>query len=899
MTVKLVKALSVKAGYYLEKGGRNAAAWMSDMIGQYGDKIKPHLKDAWTEARTTLTAEDRKATIDRAKARQTDTGETGDMSTLARKLYRQHFDEGLTDPEAILAAVHEDLRQIDPEITRRQTNDAVSRYGQWRQLSREASAVSLRQQSQLLQKISALEDVAANVPPAKTGMEHEAPTDAVRRKAAELHQAMKDAGIVTTDAETQLKTFLDSKKTHLRNQIVDLEEAVATQTKMVKGKGTSLTDAEVTDLEARRTELQSQYDALFPKEKTPLTQEQLEKRALSGAKRGAEYWDKTLANAKAGKFRDGTKRPERLTNLEIEAVKAHAVAARAEVAELEGLAGIPEARTLQAAKTWQARRIADLRAKIAAGDFAPPESRKPSPTDAELFRMKAESQLLKNQVDEQILRNKAANRDPFTKFLGQLAQWRRGFVLSSPVVFAKLTSTAATTMVQRPMEEAVGAGLHFVLPRGFADKLTGERMSSVRLEARAFAGAFGKAMSDAGEMFKTGEMDIGHLYGKHRFDMDPSFMQFFGRLHGAFKTVPKRAEFIRAIEKRTRAAIINGLDVTSPEVQMALGEQAFKDANRSIFLQDNWLSDLWTTAIRLKIDPVTGQSTGGSEIKRFLGRVGLPIVKVPTNIVGMTLNHIFGTITGPARLAYRGGLFNRILPRAMEQSFAKMTPDQADVIMRALKKGIPGAIMVTIGALFPSAIGGYYQRNQKKEKGSPEYGGIQIFGVNIPRIFVHNPLLECLQVGATFRQVLDSKLRKGDEDTQGVGTAAAKAIYGLIEETPFVREMADVKKIGEDPGEWASTYARDLAVPQAVQWTARQLDKPGSQFGPATPRKAEGLKEHIQEVIPGWRNQLPEDLEREIRIMQGQQAAARAKGQKVPREDLRALERDQKRAAKK
>jgi len=49
---------------------------------------------------------------------------------------------------------------------------------------------------------------------------------------------------------------------------------------------------------------------------------------------------------------------------------------------------------------------------------------------------------------------------------------------------------------------------------------------------------------------------------------------------------------------------------------------------------------------------------------------------------------------------------------------------------------------------------------------------------------VHNPLLECLQIGATIRRVAESKLRKRDEDEQGLAAGAAALAFGLVEEVP-------------------------------------------------------------------------------------------------------------------
>ena len=132
-----------------------------------------------------------------------------------------------------------------------------------------------------------------------------------------------------------------------------------------------------------------------------------------------------------------------------------------------------------------------------------------------------------------------------------------------------------------------------------------------------------------------------------------SVVDFFGHLHGALKAPVKRAEFARALEKRTASAIANGVDASDPMVMTRLMVDAYKDANRSIFLQDNRVVSAYRRGMRAleEKDKKTGRVPVGSKIGSTIAKTVFPIVRVPTNIIAETMQNALGTVTGSARLA--------------------------------------------------------------------------------------------------------------------------------------------------------------------------------------------------------------------------------------------------------
>lgn len=515
-------------------------------------------------------------------------------------------------------------------------------------------------------------------------------------------------------------------------------------------------------------------------------------------------------------------------------------------AKREGGYGIPDPETqlksaVQALKTRWTHQLTDLNEQIARGDFARKQPKKPVELDPEASRLKLELEKAKDAIRKGQAELASKNRTKADKVLDFIVKWRRGYVLSSPVVFAKLTSAAVQRMVFTPMEELVGMGLS-KLPgvRDVASRAAGEAPSSFDIEIRAFAEGFSKMMGDIAHVMKHGEMDIGTLYGKKHYDLAPSFMDYIGRLHAALKTVPKRAAFTRSLALRTDAAARAGLDITDPMVQMRLSIEAYKDGNRAIFMVDNWLTSRWRIATQVRIDKETGNPTLRSKALHTAARFALPVVNVPTNIVAETLNYTLGSAIGGAKVAYW-----------LAKGIKGLKTEEADIIMRQLKKGSVGLFALALGYYGADSIGGYYQPGEKRRKGDVQWGDMRIFGITIPKYLLHNPLLMTMQLGATIRRVAESKVSRTSRDTRGFVDGMATALLGLLEDVPFVKETIELSKLyDQQRNSWFGEQVKSWVIPQAVDFVARQTDRSG---GEAVKRDPKTVVEHIKTGIPGLR----------------------------------------------
>jgi hypothetical protein len=494
--------------------------------------------------------------------------------------------------------------------------------------------------------------------------------------------------------------------------------------------------------------------------------------------------------------------------------------------------------------------------KNAAGDTTGKPKRPELILDQEALALKARFEQAKAEFQRAVTKAERANRSSGDKARDLFQKWRRASVLSGATTFAKLASAAAERMAFTPLEEATGAVYSRLFPKLAAR--AGAREGSgftVSAEAKALAEGFTSGMRDAWQILKTGKSDLDWVYGREE-RMPRDMADFLGSTHDMIKAPAKRNEFARSLELQFQRAMDTGVDVTDPLVQTRFLVEAYKDANRAIFKQDNRLVSGYKSIIgRLTQPDKNGRVPTWSKNLAFAAQTVLPIVKIPTNIVGETFQYAMGTATGMTKLA-----------NAYRKGIETLHPEDATLIMRELKKGSLGAAVLLLGYFGAAGglvqAGGYYEQGEKRKATDVKAGGVRLnFGggnhYDIPRYLVHNPLLEMLQLGATVRRVADSKFKKTDREAQGLPSGVLAAGLGLTEEVPFFNEITQIAK-AYDPktrNSFLGELAKSLIVPQGVQQIATAQDK-NERTGETQKRKADTILEHIETGIPGVRKTL-------------------------------------------
>jgi hypothetical protein len=422
-------------------------------------------------------------------------------------------------------------------------------------------------------------------------------------------------------------------------------------------------------------------------------------------------------------------------------------------------------------------------------------------------------------------------------------------------VFVKLLTAAFYRVAFTPLEEAAGSLFSAVIP-GIAKRAPRQGGLNARAEAKAFMALASPGITDAIKKLRTGNTDLDILYGKEKIHANIiPLLPYIGYAHGAMKAPIHRAEFERSLEKRIANAIANQVDYTDPLVMMRLGHEAYQDAQRAIFQQNNFATDAYQWAMRrleMRVKKTGRPTVLGKTLATVLRAGPLRIVKVPTNIVGEAIEYATGLATGSVRAG-----------RAFYNGVDQLDPEEADLIMRHLKKGLLGAAVLLLGYFLADKIGGYYQPNERRKPTDVPPGSVRVFGTDIPSYLLHNPLLDLLQVGATIRRVSDSFLpgkkdEHGNPIQQGFSNGVIAAGFGLVEETPFIDQMLELDKL-RDPAksdQYLNSMARDVLIPQLSQWAAARLDR--NDQGRPIKRDPQNLGQTLELGIPILRRRVPE-----------------------------------------
>lgn len=472
-------------------------------------------------------------------------------------------------------------------------------------------------------------------------------------------------------------------------------------------------------------------------------------------------------------------------------------------------------------------------------------------TDPQAMKLRAEYERQKDSWNDDLKKIELSKRTNLDKVQDTFIKWERAFKLSGITTLGKLGMAAVTRMTTTPIEEGVG-GIYSKMIPSIANKATGEGGLNVKAEAKAITSAFTQGMKDSYDILsktKRGKSDIESVFGK-KGELPPEALGFFGQLHSAVKAPVKRAAFERSMTKRITANLKNGVDVSDPLVQSHIALQAYKDANRAIFMQDNFVSDKYRSFISSleKSKTYPELSKGTATVMQWM----IPFVKVPTNIVGEVGTHVAGLPIGAAKIAH--AVFTKGLKNLSE--------DEADMVMRNLKKGSLGAGALLLGYFNPTTFGGYYQQGEKRDDKDVKAGAAKIFGHTIPIWLLESPIFQTMQLGSTIRRVADTKVK---DIPKGITSGIMAASLGLAEHEPLVDQptrILEAIKSDKERSYFLDEMAKSTIEPALLQNIAE--GKEWFQSG-SVKHKPETLGEHLEMGVPGLREKVPTKNQKESR----------------------------------
>jgi len=194
--------------------------------------------------------------------------------------------QGYNTIDKLTDKVHEMLNQ--PELTKRQVRDAITKYGKTINQSKDEIQKKVREITRIGRLVSQLEDARRKIRPLKSGLQRDKLVEEERRLQRLLNDALKELPPTDADLSKAIKTALDGVKSRLKNQIEDLNAQIAKKERIARSQKKTAYDAEATALKEQRDTLQATLDDLVGK--AEITDEQKIKNALEAVEKSlAEY----------------------------------------------------------------------------------------------------------------------------------------------------------------------------------------------------------------------------------------------------------------------------------------------------------------------------------------------------------------------------------------------------------------------------------------------------------------------------------------------------------------------------------------------------------------------------------------------------------------------------------
>lgn len=766
-----------------------------------------------------------------------------DNITPLRKLARSYINEGVSDLGDLVEKIHADLSPFLPDLTPREVRDAFSGYGDTRLETRSEIERQMRDLKKQGELVSQFEDVMEGLQPERKTKATSKASKKVQELKDALEKSMKDNGITWENPprtkEEQAARALQSVKNRLKTEIDKLETQIKTG-QAPEGRTPVQLDKEGKDLRAARDNLKAILSETDSAKR--LSSEMRVKRLENSLQKQISAYDTAI--------REGTDpfkpKAETVNTPNLSSLRAKRNAIRELYRKLKvdnNPKATPQQIALEAYKDRISKRVDTLRRRVTEGDFEPQE-RASINKDAAALKLDLQLKSAESQFYSLKAKAEKQNRNWLQKAFDKLNAYKRFAILSGLPSLGKIGLAVVYRTVGTPLEELIAVPLRQIPGIRTVARLApregrGFRLGSEGAALREWAKA--DSYRDWLHVIKKGRGELDIRQGKY-LEENPELLEFFGRVHASMKNFAKRSEFARSFETRMDYARRQGFDTSDEQVQLTAAADAYLDASRAIFMQDNVLTKEYFKMLkRLEAD----DSGWVSKVGAFLARFTMPIVKVPTNFIAETGDFALGAFSGTAKVVYN----------AITGQLSKLSPQEADTIMRSLKKGSIGLAMMAIGYMMPGVAGGFWQRGEKRDPDEPDEGEFKIGGMRISKWATHFPLLEAMQIGATLRRSYERRAgEKGEDPGKAVTGSVFDAAGGLLGEVPLF-EQPDQLFTRIRYGEWDKAegeYLKSLN-PQLIQNVAAWTDR---QDGQQVKRDPKSPIETVMTGFPGLREQV-------------------------------------------
>ena len=716
--------------------------------------------------------------------------------------------------------------------------------------------------------LSMIERLQKTIADYRTGTE---PPKAEKEKLTdpELKQQRKQIEQLRADLK-DLKAPMEEleRAKQIQDDIDALTDKIDTGNISMKKRPSRRESAEIEELKRQRTVLQNE-----------LNQMRREKKGKSEA----EYI-KSLDNRIAEvlrKLADNdifTKPKVKFTG---EEVKQREKILKALNAELQTLRDGPKASleelALKRRKAQLARNLAELERRIAEGDIDPKPRKEPTPLDKEGEAMQKKIEVLRHQIVVMLEAKRIEGQTPFGRAADKFVAYARWAKITGIFVLGKLTGAAeARLLLTNPAEIAAGKLLEASPFIGAGMKrlqmLThrGRDVMSFTEYLRNFKKLWATTKAEFSNVVEYGKTSQEMAYGKRVYPpLLPKWMEYVAALHPLLKLPVFMNEFNRSFDSRMKDARLRGEDVTNDNVIDRIKNEATIDGLRSKFQNDNFLTKRFAmmSARRDTKGKSNLHAVGDAVIPRLMNFL-FPVVSVPTNyfLEALTWGPL-GLASGLTRTAGRpgwealkgvfkkGGNVKEAWNEGWERVWAEMTPENADSIHRHLVRGSIGSALFLLGLAAKDYIGGFWTRKEKDED-EVKYGDIRIFGINFSHTFLHWPMVEALNLGASTAHMYE------DNNSESRAAAAIQSFFnaqGLeLFNNPYSQGMERISMLKENPVVGGGDLLFKGNIPQFIREIAKGTSKMRDL---SEKKKMDSAFDHFTDSFPWFRDEYLEDAE--------------------------------------
>lgn len=508
--------------------------------------------------------------------------------------------------------------------------------------------------------------------------------------------------------------------------------------------------------------------------------------------------------------------------------------------------GSPKDATRQAAIK---KEIAKIEEQLRTGNFSKAKRTKPE-YDAKTQALQADLERARAKADMAMRKLQYQSKSKLYRATTLALNIGRAFILSSPTVFAHLAGASFWRLMGTLVEDTAGSAWRLVPKISEIDKLAMVEGGGFQAGAhgRGLAAAFSKqTLKDIKDKLMKGQSDRQALYGKKGEYWTPHpMLEVMGHLHDAIKTPIENYAFERAITRvatNTRAKMVReGMTAdqidkafTTNSLQTQMAAAAYAESQAAKLQGANKLVD-WINEQFGRMDRAGPTGQAASAILRSQ----MPIVRIPTNLVKEGIELTFGVPTG--------------LVKGFMANLEKMTPGEADKVMRLLKKGTIGPALLAIGWYGYEHMGGLYREGHKPPNKSEGYGDIG----PVSHHWLHAPIGDVAQMGALAHYVFNEDKQyahthhEQHSNLESILQASLQAGGAFATNVPLIegpKALVEATHGGKGFQHWAGQMGRQYLEPGALQYAARETDQDVA--GHPIKRYPRNMAQEMEMGIPG------------------------------------------------